>query len=467
MYIEKNQKQIYNMIKKTLLFIFIFISISNSLFSGSILRDSTNQTQITTSEMLISADDWSLKWSGYTSTDIFWDTRKPVEARDGGIFLYPSNLLLDVNGVDLNDRTTFNFITMNTRLTLKFTAPKALGANVSGMIEGWFMGVSNDDLNGFALRHSFIKLDWSKTQLLIGQTWHPMFTERIFPQTVSGSAGAPFQPFSRAPQVRFTQQFGRYSNVLLYANTQRDMVSDGIDKKTTQYIRNSATPELGAQYIFDFKNKVDNQIKNELYLGFGIDYKTLVPRLKTENNVATDKSLHSLTGLIFAQYVHHLNANTNFGFKFKTTLSQNTMEFLMMGGYAIKEYAADSTLSYTYDFDYTNLNVVSTWFDIYLNYNMFQIGLLTGYAQNLGSKDPIQDYNNAKSYFGTLYNAAYVFRLSPRIKYKVNNLQFCFEPEYTEVLYGTKLNQNGIVDRSEKTNSVSNIRFLFTTILFF
>lgn len=456
------------MIKRTLQFLTIFLIFNVTLNAGPIQRDSIQYSTITTSAMLIPAEEWSLKWGGYTSTDIFWDTRKPVEARDGGIFLYPSEPFLDPYGVDLNDRTSFNFITMNTRLTLKFTAPKALGAQISGMIEGWFMGVSNDDLNGFALRHSFIKMDWTKTHLLIGQTWHPMFTERMFAQTVSGSAGAPFQPFSRAPQVRLTQQLFKYSNLMFYANTQRDMLSVGFNgSKSSQYIRNSAIPELGAQYILDYSKSVDNQLKNEFYFGVGVDYKTIVPRIKTDINIATNKAIHSFTGLIFAHYAHYVSNSINFGFKFKSTLSQNTSEFLMMGGYAVKEYMPNDNINYAVDFDYTNINVSSTWFDMYLNYNKFQIGFLSGYAQNLGSLDLIQDPNDSRAYFGTLYNAAYIFRLSPRVKYKVGNLQFCFEPEFTQVLYGSLLNKHGVVDQTQPTYKANNIRFLFTTILFF
>ena len=42
---------------------------------------------------------------------------------------------------------------------------------------------------------------------------------------------------------------------------------------------------------------------------------------------------------------------TKAGIKYKSTYAQNTLEFLMMGGYAIKEYAVDSTLSYHFDFE--------------------------------------------------------------------------------------------------------------------
>lgn len=455
---------------KKIWFLTILLMGTITLLGSEQIKDTIKEfSTITTSESVkpSHSNEWGIKWSGFITMDAFWDTRKPVEARDGGIFLYPSNVQLDANGIDLNDRISFNYVVMNTRLNAKITAPDALGAKISGMIEGWFMGLSNDDMNGFALRHAFIKMDWKKTQLLIGQTWHPLFTERMFPSTVTGNAGAPFQPFSRAPQFRLTQKLSKSQNIMLYCNTQRDMLSDGFDKRTSQYLRNSAIPEMGAQYIFDRKNMDNDVLKSELYFGFGFDFKRIIPRLKTEANVATNQGLNSSTGLVFFHYAKHFTAKTKAGIKYKSTYAQNTLEFLMMGGYAIKEYAVDSTLSYHFDFEYTNLNTISNWLDLYVNHKGWEFGVLTGYAQNLGSYDRIQDPNNTKSYFATLSNAAYLYRISPRIKYTTQKLQFAFEPEYTAVLYGTKKNSNGSVDLSQPTHLLGNIRFLFTTVLYF
>lgn len=441
--------------------------IINGAYSDSIKRDSVYYSQITTSEMLIPTDEWGLKWSGFITNEFFLDTRKPVEARDGGIFLYPSNLQLDQNGVDLNNRTSFNFVTMNTRFTAKISAPKTLGASVSGMIEGWFMGVSNDDMNGFALRHSFVKMDWTKTHLLIGQTWHPLFTERMFPSTVTGNAGAPFQPFSRAPQIRFTQDFLKFSHLMLYANMQRDMLSDGFDKKSTQYLRNSNVPQIGAQYILDYSKMNNNDLKTQFYFGFGVDFKQLTPRIKTEMNVATNKKVNALSALVFAHFTKEISKKSKYEIKIKSILAQNTPEFLMMGGYAIKEYHSDSVLSYAVDFEYTPLNISSSWIDISYTTPSWQFGFLSGYAKNLGSNDRIQNPELTKAYFATLQNGLHIVRFSPRVKYTQGKMQFCFEPEYTGVLYGTKQNPNGTVDLTQPTHYVSNIRFLLSAILFF
>ena len=52
------------------------------------------------------------------------------------------------------------------------------------------------------LRHAYFNLDWGKTAGLVGQTWHPLFGD-VSPQILNLSVGAPFQPFSRAPQIRY------------------------------------------------------------------------------------------------------------------------------------------------------------------------------------------------------------------------------------------------------------------------
>jgi hypothetical protein len=336
---------------------------------------------------------WNLTWSGLVGFDAFWDTRKPVEARDGGIYLYPADVLPDKNGTDINARSSFNFVAMNTRLTLKIQAPQALGAKVSGMVEGWFMGVSSNDMNGLAMRHAFIKMDWKSTQLLLGHTWHPLFTERMFAYTVAGSAGAPFQPFARVPQIRVTQRFSKNNFLLLYLNTQRDLLSLGPNGASSEYLRQSAIPEMGLQYILDFQKKDSEKTSQyNIYAGLGFNYKRLVPRLITADTIATNKGLNSYSGIAFLRYDIQLNKKLKVGLKLKGVFMQNSYEYLMIGGYAIKEYDKNKPLSNKVDYDYTNLNTLSYWGDLYMNYRSWEIGIFGGYCKNLGSFSNIQDF---------------------------------------------------------------------------
>ncbi|MCL2246597.1 MAG: hypothetical protein FWC10_05730 [Lentimicrobiaceae bacterium] len=412
--------------------------------------------------------NWDLNWGGLVSLDIFWDTRKPVESRDGGIYLYPADVFYDKNGNDIHARSSFNFVAMNTRLNLKIQAPEALGAKISGMVEGWFMGISNADMNGFALRHAFIKIDWKTTQLLMGQTWHPLFTERMFAFTVAGSAGAPFQPFSRAPQIRVTQKFVQNNYLLFYLNAQRDLMTTGIQGASTEYLRQSMMPEMGLQYIFDTQKKdKDNNSTHLIYTGLGFNFKRIVPRLMTADTVLTKKGLNSYSGIAFFQYEHLIKKQLKAGFKLKAAFIQNSFDYLMMGGYAIKEYDASASLDFNKNYDYTNLNTLSFWGDIYLNYRSWEFGLFGGYCKNLGAFSAVQASANPRSYYARASNIDFLYRLSARVKYTANKLQFCIEPEYTSAVYGTSLTSKGRVNNDTLTHWVHNLRVLVSTVLYF
>lgn len=151
---------------------------------------------------------FGIEFSGFVKTDTFYDTRQTINIREGHFLLYPDNLLLDANKVDINAKPTFNMLSIQSRLKGAITGPEAFGAKTSGVIEADFFGNENAsfiDANGFRLRHAFLKLNWKTTELIAGQYWHPMFIAEAFPGVISFNTGAPFQPFSRNPQVRISK----------------------------------------------------------------------------------------------------------------------------------------------------------------------------------------------------------------------------------------------------------------------
>lgn len=409
---------------------------------------------------------WGITVGGYIGTDLFWDTRNMVMARDGLLGLYPAEKLPDINGRDVNATPSFNFLVLNTRVNLRIKVPDALGAKISGMIEGWFAGVSNSDANGFSMRHSFIKLDWKTTSLLIGQTWHPLFTESCFANTVAGSAGSPFQPFSRAPQIRLNQQFAKTSNLLIYINSQRDFLSTGSNGNSSEYLRNSAIPEMGMQYFLDLKYKEGVLSKNRFLVGIGGDYKRLIPRQTTLNvQKYTRKAVNAFSALLYTHYAHHFSDISVLGVKAKAFWGQSANEFLMTGGYAVKFYDY-KPLNPQVDYQYTPLNTLAAWIDLYTLYRSWEFGLFGGYSQNMGSFSKIQAPYDEKSFFARGHNIDFMYRISARVKYTANSIQFAVEPEYTVAQYGNTLNAYGKVIENE-TERVGNLRLLFSVFLFF
>jgi hypothetical protein len=187
---------------------------------------------------------WGIKFSGFVKTDVFYDTRQSSASngiREGHFYLYPDNVLYDAAMKDLNANPSFHILNIQTRLKGDISGPDAFGAKTSGAIEAEFFGTNESDLNGFRLRHAYVKMDWQKTILIIGQTWHPMFPAESFPGTISFNTGAPFTPFSRNPQVRVTRKFSHVSFTLT-AYAQRDFTSSGPDGASNKYMRNSGLP---------------------------------------------------------------------------------------------------------------------------------------------------------------------------------------------------------------------------------
>ena len=386
---------------------------------------------------------WGIKFSGYVKTDIFYDTRQTSTSnglREGHFFLYPDDVLYDSAKNDLNANPSFHILSIQTRIKGDISGPDAFGAKTSGVIEAEFFGTSESDLNGFRLRHAFVKMDWSRTALLIGQYWHPMFPVESFPGTISFNTGAPFTPFSRNPQVRLTRELSIVS-VSLTAYSQRDFVSSGPDGNSNKYLRNSLLPGFNIQLRVPAGDMITGWA--------GFDYKTLRPELKTSADTETDATIGSLSAFTT------LKIKTNpLNISLMGIYGQNASDLLMIGGYAVSEIT-DTSNQFK---NYTNLNTANIWADLSTNGKKLIFGLFTGFSKNLGSNEQI-----IRPVYGRGNNIDHLFRISPRITITEGRLSFAAEVENTTAAYGT------IQDDGRVTNlhNVSNVRFLLSAIFKF
>lgn len=386
------------------------------------------------------APAWGIKFSGYVKSDIFYDTRQSSASngiREGHFYLYPDNVLPDAEGNDLNANPSFHILSIQTRLKGDISGPDAFGAKTSGVIEAEFFGTSESDLNGFRLRHAFVKLDWPTTSLVIGQNWHPMFPAESFPGTISFNTGAPFTPFSRNPQVKITQKAGNLG-FSLTAYAQRDFVSAGPDGSSNKYLRNSGLPG------FNFQIKVP---VGELFTGWaGVDYKSLRPELKTSTNFETDATIGSFSFFTTLRLKTKPVTASIMGI-----YAQNATDLVMIGGYAVSE-VTDLVRQYR---EYTNINTGNLWLDLTTNGTKVAFGLFTGYSRNLGSSEEI-----TTTIYGRGNNIDHLFRISPRVIFTAGKLSFGAEVETTSAAYGDTEN-NG---RVTVTENVTNVRILLSTV---
>lgn len=388
---------------------------------------------------------FGIDFSGFVKTDIIHDSRQTVSIREGHFLLYPAQEELDINGKDINAVSNFNILSIQTRLHGKITGPDAFGAKTSGAIEGEFFGHSEGDINGFRLRHAFVKLNWTNTQLLVGQTWHPLFVTGCFPGVVSFNTGAPFLPFTRNPQVSLRQQFDNFS-VMFTALTQRDFVSAGPDGPGSKYLRNSGMPAVNLRLEYGSENKEDG---TAVLAGISGNYQVLKPRLVTPANFKTDETIGSMVGMAYLKV--KLPEVT---FKAAGIYGQNTYNLTMIGGYAVEKVVSETTMQE----QYAPINTLSTWADMHTNNPVWQVGLFMGYSKNMGADGDISG-----PFYTRGSNIDYLYRISPRFVYNSGKFRVAPEIEYTVAAYGA-IQSNGEVANPEE---IANLRFLIGIFYFF
>ncbi len=404
---------------------------------------------------------FGIKFHGFVKTDIFFDSRQTIDAREGHFLLYPKNEDLDALGADINATSKFNILSIQTRLKGVITGPDIWGAKTSGLIEGAFFGNIGSDINGFRLRHAFVKLAWPKSELLVGQFWHPMFVTGCFPGTVSFNTGTPFQPFARNPQVRFTKKFGKV-NLIATALEQVDFVSTGPSGPSRTYLINSM-PELNLR--LEYKAE-------KFYAGLGGNYKRLKPRLSMatmgDSDRITLKANDYASGMSFYGFVKI--APKPVTVKLYGVYGQMMYSMTMLGGYAVS--GLDSTLvsgvSAYSSLDYTPIKTMSFWLDFNTNGKKLKVGLFAGYSKNLGTSDKkylFPDGSNQTYARGA--NIAYAYRIAPRLIYNIGKFRIAPELEYTVAAYATKdskIDEYGIISDPKE---IGNFRVLLGVYFFF
>jgi hypothetical protein len=385
-----------------------------------------------------------VKFNGFVKTDIIYDTRQNLAIREGHFYILPLDEVLDANGDDINATPNFNILNVQTRGMVSISVPDVLGAKATGYIEGAFFGSAEGNINTFRLRHAFGKLDWGSTVLLIGQYWHPMFITECFPDVVSFNTGAPFQPFTRNPQIRLQQYIGDL-RLELTAASQRDFASTGPNGGSSQYLRNAVIPDLnfGMQYKF-----------GKSLIGAAAEYKTLLPRMSytymeegVSTTVKTDETVGSYAVMGYGKL-----AVGDFQLKSEAVYGQNLTNMTMIGGYYQVGGIGDLP---TYSPD----NILSVWGELIYGKDL-QFGLFGGYAQNSGSDEAI-----LTDKFSRAPDIEYIYRVSPRIVWNLDKFRFAFEIEYTSAAYGeVDYNDHAKV---KDAKDIPNLRALVAAYVFF
>lgn len=305
------------------------------------------------------SENWKIY--GFVRSDFFAQNRNTRSSVLDLFPLYPMPKYLNEVGEDLNNTASAGLTSITTRIGLKFNSEGIFGAKQhSAIIETDFSGSSDFVL--LRIRKAFSQLDWEKSRLIIGQTWHPIFVEELTPNMLSLNTGAPFQPFNRSPQIRYSYKAGKMT-LTAAAIYQLQNLSTGPLGKSMQYQKDAIIPNLFLSSQYN---------NNKIIAGIGTDYKALRPEktyLNSSNiEVLNTSLLHTYSGIAYFMYKQN-----KFSLISKTLLGQNLSEHCIIGGYIIDE-----------DHRYIALNTFSSLAQVQYG-QVHQLGLLGGYSKVLGS----------------------------------------------------------------------------------
>ncbi len=388
--------------------------------------------------------DFSYSFYGFIRGDLFYNSRQNVAPVDGNFYMYPMDEVLDANGEDINARANGSFYTFTTRLGLDLKGPAVGTARTSAKIETDFGGFSASTTM-LRIRQAYVALDWEKSQLLIGQTWHPL-TGDVMPDMLSLSTGAPFEPFNRSPMFRYRQQLDK---IRLTAATvwQLQYTSPGPYGASEDYIKNSCIPELylGADLT-----------AGKTIVGVGAYLISLVPRTASSTTNGIYKVSERITSLSYEAHFKH--TGKNYSIAAKTMLNSMTDHTAMLGGYAVSRISDQQTGEY----EYTAFRHSNSWINATYG-TKWKAGIFAGYSKSLGTGDEI--YSTSSTYmYGKSLNIDQLYMVNPSLSYNLPHWKLGFEYCLATAYYGETGQSDGKV---RNTHPVTNHRIMGLLVYLF
>lgn len=390
---------------------------------------------------------FSYKFYGQVRTDVFYNSRANSETVDGLFYMYPKNVAPDAMGNDLNDYMNSGFYMLYSRLGVDIAGPM-IGNKIktSAKVEVDFRG-SGTTYSLFRMRHVYFNLNFGKSDLLVGQTWHPLYGD-VAPEILNLNMGAPYQPFSRAPQIRYRFTSTNFmltaaavwQSQYLSVGPKSNVAGETGTAKSQNFIKNSGVPEV---YV-----GIDGKF-NGLMLGVGGHVSSMVPRTQSETEGKVYKVSERITSV--SAEAHLKYKKEKLFVAAKTVLGSNLTQTSTVGGYGIT--SIDKT---TGEQSYTPLRASHTWFNVMYG-TKWRAGIFGGYLKNLGATE------NVVSVLGTGTDLDQLLTGSFELTYNLPNWKFGVEYSWTGAYYGSLTEKGKVTD----TNLVDNHRAVLTAIFQF
>lgn len=386
----------------------------------NVLQAQENTTVTPIIPLVKLGDNVTVKFGGFIRADYFIDSRRPVGAVEDLFCFFPSNFSYDAQGKDLNDIFRSYLSTQATRFNALFTGPDILKARSSAFFEFDFTGGNTINLR---LRHAYMKLNWKKSEVLIGKTWNPL-TSTILPAVIGLHTGIPFQPFARGDQFRFTYRPGNLTILAaaLYQNehksfTYTNSLISEVGQSTDNVISNPI-PDMHLQLHYK---------SGQFYAGLVSEYKITRPATLTKGSNGIFKANTTVSSFALGGFIEYKSKSLTL--KGSSMYAQNLSELFMQGGYAVTSIDTASGSR-----NYTPSNSVLSWVNITFGEKIIG-GLFAGYQKNLGFNGNI--IGGPGTFLGRWQNIDHIYRISPSVKYVSGRIILGFELDYNVAAYGS------------------------------
>lgn len=412
----------------------------------------------------------TMEFYGFVRFESFFDSYKGLNAANEQFFIVPNYVGKDANGKHINETPTYNFSSMASRVGVRINGPEILGAKTTANIETDFAGDLGVNPAMLRVRQANAVFSWRKSSLLVGQTWHPFWSGKVFPTVGGLNTGSPFQPFNRSPQIRYDYKATPMFVISAAMVSEFQYKSYGFSRidsmypsamicndKSELFNRNAAIPEMVVNMEMN---------RGGFTLGAGASLKYIKPTLYTvemvsgrdRNKYVSDQLLKSLSFIGYTQYVKN-----KFTVRGKAVLGQNMTHLNIPGGYGVR-----SVEPTTGAMTYTPYNSLTSFINAIYG-NKYQVGIFAGYMKNLGTKNALYNFGSDAAPVavtpGLVTSIASIYRVAPSISLNISKLRLVLEYELTNALYGTGAIdiKDGLYDKSvDVTNHRGQLMMMYS-----
>ncbi len=365
---------------------------------------------------------------GFIKWEAYFDTRQVLGLREDASLFFPAPFLPDIFGQDINAHGEWNMDAFESRLGVALRGPDWNSFITDAIIEGDFRGALESTIFNFRLRNAFGRIMWRNGAFLFGQWWHPLWIAECFPHTLGFGIGAPIDPSVREPQLRYTGRW-EWFELIAAAASQGDFSSNGPIGTVSDYIRDAVIPNLHLQM---------RAYGDRWLFGAAGDYKRLVPRIVSNDNVKVKEHIDSFIFEAFATFNVNFYCSSFVG-RMKAFWAQNGNDQQLISGFGVKTVNPQTDRR-----TYANTAATGAWFDCsyYFHCDEMELGLFVGGTKNLGARealyiDPETGQPIIYGLLGVSQNIDYVVDVIPRFVFMKDPVRVGIELQYTRASWGT------------------------------